>query len=77
MTKPEGPEAMASNVAEIEVYRAAKQMIDYYDNEAAIRSALRADTLLRLGDTQGSVLWKRIVEAIKAIQDIGTDKPVD
>ena len=70
----EGPEALSSNVAAIDVYRAAKQMIDYFGDEAAIRAALRSDALLRLGDPEGSIVWKRIVEAIRTMQDIGTDK---
>jgi hypothetical protein len=64
MTEEE-PEALASNVAEIDIYRAAKQMIDLYDNEAGIRAALRADQLLEEGDTKGSAVWQQIVEAIK------------
>ena len=50
-------------MAEIDVYRAAKQMIDYFGDEAATRAALRSDTLLRLGDREGSIVWKRIVKA--------------
>lgn len=67
-------EALASNVAEIDVYRAAKLMIEYYDNEAAIHAALRADHFYKDGDMEGFRIWKKIVDAIKVMQDIETPR---
>jgi hypothetical protein len=57
------------NVAEIDIYRAAKLMIEYYGNEAAIHAALRADYFYKDGDMEGFKTWKRIVDAIKVMQN--------
>lgn len=58
-----------SNVSDVDIYRAAKIMVDIYGDDASIRAALRCDHFLDEGDVEGSKVWKRIVDAIKVLQD--------
>ena len=53
---------------EIDIWRAAQQMIEIYGPDAGINAALRADHLLDQGDPDGFHVWKRIVDAIKQLQ---------
>ena len=59
---------LSANIAEIDIYRAAKMMIEIYGNDAGIRAALRADYFYRDGDMEGFETWKRIVSAVGELQ---------
>ena len=65
-------DALSSNVAEIDTYRAAQLMIEFYGNIAAVQAALRADHFYKEGDMEGFQTWKRILDAIKVMQNIRT-----
>ena len=52
----------------IDVWRAARKMIELHSIEAGWRAGLRADHLLDQGDIPGCNVWKQIVAAIKEIQ---------
>ncbi len=53
---------------EIDIWRSATQQIRMHGEDAAIRSAMRADELLAAGDTEGFRVWQRIVTAINELQ---------
>lgn len=53
---------------EIDVWRAAHQVVELYGADATLRAAMRADSLLEQGDTEGFLVWKRIA---RAIDDLG------
>jgi len=57
---------------EIEIWRAAKQMLDLYPDGAELAAAQRADKALEIGDMFNFSLWTRIT---KAIQEIERQKP--
>lgn len=55
-------------MADVDIWRAAHQMMQLYAEGALWRATLRADALLDQGDTQGFFAWKRIA---RAIDDLG------
>ncbi len=56
-------------VADIDVYRSAKLLIDQYGADALLEAALKADELLDAGDLDGQAVWlwirKAVVELLK------------
>jgi hypothetical protein len=52
-------------VADPDIFRAAKLLIDRHGEEAATFAAGRADLLLVEGDIDGSGVWRRILAAIE------------
>ena len=63
-----------AKVEEIDIWRAAKQMMDYYPEEPATHAARRADKALAEGDTEGFSVWCKIT---KAIEELARTKPKD
>ena len=53
--------------SDLDIYRAANELMHQYGDEAAIRAAMRAASLAEEGDLDGYVVWKRIVTAIDVI----------
>ncbi len=54
-------------VDEIDIYRAARLLIDQHGEVAATHAAKRADALLEDGDMEGSRVWLSIREAIEEL----------
>ena len=63
---------LMSDVSDVDIYRAAKILVDLYGDDAGIRAALRCDHFFEGGDLEGSKVWKRIVDAIKVLQNFET-----
>ena len=57
--------------SDLDIYRTARLLIDQHGDEAPIHAAMRADELLAAGDLDGQAVWKRIIRAIKELQDRG------
>jgi len=55
-------------IPELDIYRAAKLLIDQHGEDAPIRAAERADELLEAGDTEGAAIWRAIMVAIEELQ---------
>ncbi len=55
--------------SDIDLWRAAKLLVDRYGDEAAEETAKRADTLGSKGDLEGMAVWLRILEAVKELQN--------
>jgi hypothetical protein len=53
---------------DLDIYRAAKLVIDRHGGEAALQAAGRADFLLEEGDAEGAAIWRRIMVAIEELQ---------
>ena len=53
---------------EIDLWRAADQMIRLYGPDAALQAGLRADKMLDQGDVDGFHVWKRIAGAIEDLE---------
>ena len=62
------------DIAEIDIWRSAKLLVDQHGADAPIRAAQRADELLAAGDIEGRALWLRILAAVKGLQ---STKPPD
>src|SRR6516225_2687586 len=52
-------------IPDLDIYRAAKLLIDRHGSKAVTYAAGRADLLLEKGDTVGACLWRAIVTAIE------------
>ncbi len=61
-------------IAEIDIYRSAKLLIDQHGDEASIEAAMRADDLLDQGNMDGKRVWMRIMQAIEELQRTRLEK---
>jgi hypothetical protein len=52
----------------LEIYRAAKLLINQHGEDAPIRAVERVDELLDEGNAEGALVWRGIVRAIKEPQ---------
>ena len=57
-------QAMTSN---LDIYRAANELIEQHGADAPIHAAMRADELMEAGDMDGKAVWLRIVKAIDVL----------
>ncbi len=53
---------------DIDIYRAAKLLIDKHGDDADVIAIQRATKMLDAGDVDGYAVWKRILGAIKDTQ---------
>jgi hypothetical protein len=53
---------------DLDIYRAAKALVDQHGGDAATFAAGRADQLLKEGDIAGSAVWRQIRAAIEEPQ---------
>jgi hypothetical protein len=63
--------------SDLDIYRAAKLIMDQHGDEAALYATNRADQLLDEGDTLGSAIWRRIAGALEEVQRSRPRHPVD
>lgn len=54
---------------DLDIWRAAKLLIDRHGEKATTEAMKRADALAAQGDTEGKVVWLRILEAIEELQN--------
>ena len=66
--------AVATPIDDIDIFRAAKLLIEKHGDEAAITATKRATELLDAGDVDGYAVWKRILNAVK---ELLTEEPLD
>ncbi len=59
-----GMEEAKAVTDEIDIYRAATELIKQHGKDAAIHAAMRADELMAAGDVEGQRVWKRIIRVI-------------
>ena len=65
-------------IPDLDIYRAAKLLIDQHGADAALNAAGRADQLLEDGDIEGAAVWRAIVGAIEELQrERGPDEAVN
>ncbi len=53
--------------SDIDIYRAANELIKQHGDAADIEAAMRADELMEAGDMEGRAVWIRIVKAIEEL----------
>lgn len=51
-------------IDDLNIYRAANELIKQHGDDAPIRAAQRADAMLDKGDLDGLAVWKRILAAV-------------
>ncbi|MGE0256861.1 MAG: hypothetical protein AB7N54_19555 [Alphaproteobacteria bacterium] len=61
---------------ELDIWRAAKLLVDRHGSEAPIHAGMRADELLNEGDVEGQRIWLRIVKAIDELLRTRGDDPL-
>jgi len=54
----------AARMEEIDIWRAAQQLIKMYWSEAGLAAAQRADKAIDQGDPEGERVWVRITRAV-------------
>jgi hypothetical protein len=52
----------------IDIYRAAKLVIDRHGNDAALYAAARTAVLAGEGDDEGAAIWRQITAAVEELQ---------
>ena len=57
------------SVAEIDIWRSAKLLIDQHGDEAPIFAAMRVDEQLDKGDTEGRAVWLKVLKAVEELLD--------
>ena len=57
-------------VADIDIYRSAKLLIQQHGTAAWLEAATRFRELKAQGDLEGAVVWKRIAAAIAELDDM-------
>ncbi len=67
---------VAAVTDELDIWRAAKLLVDRHGSEAAMHAAMRADELLNEGDVHGQRIWLRIVKTIDELQRTRGDDPL-
>ncbi len=61
--------------SDIDIYRAANEVIKQHGEAADIEAAMRADECLAAGDMEGEAVWLRIVKAIEDL--LAKERPED
>jgi hypothetical protein len=56
------------NDLDLDIYQAAKLLVDQHGEDAPIRAAERADELLETGDFEGAAIWRSVLAAIEEMQ---------
>ena len=59
------------SVAEIDIWRAAKLLIDQHSDEAPIFAAMKADAMLDKGNMDGRAVWLKVLKAVEELLDKG------
>ena len=54
--------------SDLDIYRAANELIKQHGDAADIEAAMRADECLAAGDVEGEAVWLRIVRAIEELR---------
>ena len=55
-------------ITEFDPYSAATAIIRHYGEEARLHATMRADALLKAGDSNGHAAFKRILRVIEELQ---------
>ena len=63
-------------VKDLDIWCAAKLLIDRHGESAAVEAMKRADALAAQGDAAGKVAWLRILEAIEELQSTVPSGPI-
>jgi hypothetical protein len=62
-----------TKTSDIDIYRAARELIKQHGDDARIHAAIRADELLEAGNMEGKAVWMRIMKAVDEL--LSEDRP--
>ena len=51
-----------------DLWRAARLLVDRYGNRAGAEAITRADRMREIGDEEGIVVWRRILQYVRELQ---------
>ena len=63
-------------IQEIDIWRVANLMLKRYGDLAEVESARRADELWKVGDTAGVAVWRRVMGAVRQLENVTPPGPV-
>ena len=63
-------------IADLDIYRTAKLLVDKHGAEAPIHAATQADAMLDKGDLDGQAVWMRILNAVEGLLRGRGDDPL-
>ncbi len=52
------------------IYRSAQVLVKRHGQDAPIEAAMHADAMLEAGDLGGYAVWKRILRAVRVLQEM-------
>ena len=55
-------------IPDLDIYRSANLLVKQHGEDASIEAAKRADAMLKAGDRDGYVVFKRILRAVEELQ---------
>ncbi len=55
-------------VADLDIYRSARLLIDQHGEDAPIFAAMQADKRAEAGDRKGRAVWLRVIRTIEELQ---------
>ncbi len=61
--------------SDLDIYRAANELIKQHGDAADFEAAMRADQCLAAGDMDGRAVWLRVVKAIEEL--LSEERPDD
>ena len=62
-------------IAGLDIWRTAKQLVDWKGQDAEVHASERAEELFAEGDRDGHAVWLRIGEAVRQLLSDGSDSP--
>lgn len=62
-------------IEDVDIYRAAKVLVDHHGDAAGTRANARADELLKAGDEAGHAVWMRIAAAVGVLASTKSEGP--
>jgi hypothetical protein len=66
-------EAQEAVIADLDIYRSARVLIDQHGEDAPIWAAQKADAMLESGNLDGKRLWLKILKAVEDL--LSKDRP--
>ncbi len=55
-------------IPDLDIYRAANELVKQHGDDAPIHAAMRADAMLEAGDLGGNAVWRQILRAVEELQ---------
>ena len=69
-----GMETLEEMTSDLDIHRAANELIKQHGGKASVYAALKAEELLAAGAVEGKAVWVRIA---KAVEELLSDKQAD